>query len=280
MEYGPWLSARRKTITRSPRRTDKAIVARTLKGKVCSGLVDVRRCLDRRSQPGSCLAGPLGHRRQLQRIRYHIICPHMTNVTSRLCSQALAPTTRRCTRAARTRDRSPRSPRTPVRCRHLDEHLAETDCPSHSRCTGAGRGGPRDYWVACLPESPGTGATRPCRRVGRCCGSRARLPRWRQEGHPCRRHGHRLGRSDVHVPRPLEEDVAVPVAVVRLRTICGACPSVCGRRSLWSCDGCVRLRFTAGSARTTPLIPRSSLCEEVEWRPSWRPVSSPPWFPL
>lgn len=70
-------------------------MARTLTGKVCSGLVDVRRCLDRRSQPGSCLAGPLGHRRQPRRIEFHITCPHMADAGSRFCSLALAPTARR-----------------------------------------------------------------------------------------------------------------------------------------------------------------------------------------
>ncbi|SPF03406.1 hypothetical protein SMA5143A_4179 [Streptomyces sp. MA5143a] len=66
---GLWLSTQCRMITRNPRRTDKAITARTLVGKVCSGLFDVRRCLDRRSQSGSCLSGPFGHRRQLREER-------------------------------------------------------------------------------------------------------------------------------------------------------------------------------------------------------------------
>jgi hypothetical protein len=61
-------------ITRNPRRTDKTIAARTLVGKVRSGWFDVQRCHERRSQPGSCLAGTLCRRRQLRRSEFHITC--------------------------------------------------------------------------------------------------------------------------------------------------------------------------------------------------------------
>jgi hypothetical protein len=64
-------------ITRNPRRTDKVTTARTLVGKVCSGWFDVQRCHDRRSQLGSCLAGPLCRRIQLRRIEFHTTCSDM-----------------------------------------------------------------------------------------------------------------------------------------------------------------------------------------------------------